>query len=141
MFGNGKNNNSKVDKEKVETILGSGTKIDGNISTKGSLRVEGTVVGEINIEGDLYVGKEAKIENEVKGRNIIIAGKVEGNIIAKNKLEISSTGKVYGDIEMKTIKVEEGAKFEGNSKILSSSKQKKEVSKQKKEKKSKKKTS
>ena len=127
MFGNGKNNNNKkIKKEKVETILGKGTKIDGNITTKGSLRVEGTFVGEIDIEGDLYVGKEAKIKNKIEGRNIIIAGEVEGNIKAKNKLEILSTGRVDGDIEMKVIKIEEGAQFDGNSKILSNSKQKKQ---------------
>lgn len=139
MFGNGKNDNKKFDKEKVETILGAGTKIDGNINTKGSLRVEGTVVGEIKVEGDLFIGEDAKIKTKVKARNVIVAGKIEGNITAQNKLEILPTGKVAGDIEMKTIKIEEGAKFEGNSKILdnsmNSSKNKKESSKTEKEKK------
>ncbi|MGM0437683.1 MAG: bactofilin family protein [Bacillota bacterium] len=139
MFGNEKKGNKKFDKEKVETILGAGTKIDGNINTKGSLRVEGTVVGEIKVEGDLFVGEEAKIKTKVEARNVIVAGKIEGNITAQNKLEILPTGKVAGDIEMKTIKIEEGAKFEGNSKILNDSmngsKQKKETSKTKKEKK------
>lgn len=129
MFG--KNDDNELDKDKVETILGTGTKIDGNINTKGSLRVEGTVVGEIKVEGDLFVGEEANIKSKVKGRNVIIAGKIEGNIIAENKLEILPTGKVDGDIQMKTIKIEAGAKFEGNSKIITNSKPKKKKSKEK----------
>ena len=133
MFGNGNKDNKEFDKEKVETILGAGTKINGNINSKGSLRVEGTVIGEIEVEGDLYVGEEAEIENKIKARDVIIAGKVEGNITAKNKLEILPTGKVNGDIKMKTIKIEEGAKFEGNSKILNNSNQKKKNKKTKKE--------
>jgi len=123
MFG--KSDNKGLDKDKVETILGTGTKIDGNINSKGSLRVEGTVVGEIEVKGDLFVGEDANIKSKVKGRNVIIAGKIEGNIIAENKLEILPTGRVDGDIQMKTIKIEEGAKFEGNSKILTNSKKKK----------------
>lgn len=119
MFGNGKNDN-----EKVETILGAGTKIDGNINSKGSLRVEGTVVGEIKVEGDLFLGEDAKIKTKVEARNVIVAGEIEGNVIANNKLEILPTGKVNGDIQMKIIKIEEGAKFEGNSKILNSSQHK-----------------
>lgn len=129
MFG--KNDDNELDKDKVETILGTGTKIDGNINTKGSLRVEGTVVGEIKVEGDLFVGEEANIKSKVKGRNVIIAGKIEGNIIAENKLEILPTGKVDGDIQMKIIKIEAGAKFEGNSKIITNSKPKKKKSKEK----------
>jgi len=121
MFGNGKNDKKEFDKEKVETILGAGTKVDGNINTKGSLRVEGTVVGEIKVEGDLFVGEDAKIKTKVEARNVVVAGKIEGDITAENKLEILPTGKIDGDIKMKTIKIEEGAKFEGNSKILNNS--------------------
>ena len=151
MFGD-KNDNKKkeAEKGKVETILGNGTHIEGDIHTSGSLRVEGKVTGNIEAEGDLFVGEEGKVNTEVKARNVVIAGKVEGNVVAHKKLEILPSGKLYGDIKTKTLKIEEGAVFKGssapldesNNKIIqdkkSSNKSKKEIKKNDKKNKSKK---
>ncbi|MFW6389772.1 MAG: bactofilin family protein [Halanaerobiales bacterium] len=105
-------------KSKVETILGAGTVIEGDISTKGSLRIEGKVKGNIKAEGDLYIGENGKIEKEIKARNVIIAGSVNGNIIAAKKIELLPAGKLKGDIQTKVLKIEEGAVFNGSSKPL-----------------------
>lgn len=111
-------------KSKVETILGEGTKIEGELYTKGSIRVEGEVKGNIQAEGDLFVGEKGVIKCEIKGRNVIVAGVIEGNITATQKIEIMSGGKLIGDIRTNILKIEEGAIFKGNSNTL----EKKEVS-------------
>ena len=121
MFGDNKNDEKKVDKTKVETIIGSGSSIDGNVHTKGSLRVEGEISGKIVADGDIFVGEEGIVNTEVKARNVVIAGKIEGDIIARNKLEILSTGKLYGNVKAKTLKIEEGALFNGSSSPLNNS--------------------
>ena len=121
MFGENEEKKKEAAKGKVETILGSGTNIEGDIHTKGSLRVEGEVTGNIKADGDLFVGEEGKVNTEVEARNVIVAGKIEGNVTAKNKLEILPTGKLYGDIKTKTIKIEEGAVFKGSSAPLNES--------------------
>ena len=121
MFGdknNDKKKKNKTKKGKVETILGNGTHIEGDIHTSGSLRVEGKVTGNIMAEGDLFVGEEGKVNTEVEARNVVIAGKIEGNVIARKKLEILPSGKLYGDIKTKTLKIEEGAIFKGSSSPL-----------------------
>ncbi len=119
MFG--ENNNEK--KSTVETILGKGTKIEGNISTNGSLRVEGQVEGEIKTDGDLFVGESGTIKNKIEARNVIIAGEVESNVIAQKKLEILPSGILRGDIKTNVLKIEEGAKFVGSSSILKNNKE------------------
>ncbi|ACL71092.1 bactofilin family protein [Halothermothrix orenii] len=119
MLGN--KNDGKVTEEmksKVETILGNGTKIEGDLFTKGSLRVEGEVIGNIKAEGDLFVGEKGKLKTEIDARNVIIAGTVNGNIVAREKLEILPSGQLNGDIKTKKLKIEEGAVFIGSSSPL-----------------------
>ena len=76
-----------VQRDKVETIIGKGSKIDGKIYITGSLRVEGRVEGEVKAGGDVFVGEEGLIVASVQARNIIIAGEVQGNVDALEKLE------------------------------------------------------
>jgi len=118
MFG--ENDNGKG-RSTVETILGKGTRITGDISTNGSLRIEGQVEGKIKADGDLFVGESGSVKNQIDARNVIIAGKVESNVIAQEKLEILPSGNLRGDIKTNVLKIEEGAKFIGSSNILGDS--------------------
>lgn len=117
------------EKGKVETILGAGTLIEGDIYTKGSLRVEGQVKGNIKAEGDLFIGEKGVIETEVEARNVVIAGTVNGNITASQKIEILPSGKLTGDIRTRILKIEEGAFFSGASEPLEEKDSKLDVSK------------
>ncbi len=102
---------------KVNTIIGTGSKFDGNLSVEGTLRVDGTVEGEIDINGDMIVGKSGLVRANVRGRNVSVAGEVHGDIILEGKLELTSTGKVYGDIDVAMLVINEGAIFQGKSKM------------------------
>jgi len=116
MFGdNDDKKKMDADRGKVETILGNGTNIEGDIKTKGSIRIEGEISGNINADGDIFVGEDGRAKAEIKARNVILAGRVEGNISAK-KLEVLPSGKLIGDINIDILKIEEGALFEGSSK-------------------------
>lgn len=117
----GKNKRRKKleeEKSKVITILGNGTTVEGDFRTKGTLRIEGKVKGNIKAEGDLYIGESGVLETEIEARNVIIAGVVNGNIVAEKKIELLSSGKLNGNIKTKTLKIEEGATFIGSSKPL-----------------------
>ncbi|MFW5995760.1 MAG: bactofilin family protein [Halanaerobiaceae bacterium] len=120
MFGENKKEDT-VKKGKVETIMGDGTKIDGDIRTNGSLRVEGEIDGNVKAEGDLFVGEGGKVKSEIEAREVIIAGVVEGNVVAHKKLEILPKGKLLGDIKTDKLKIEEGATFIGSSQTLKKS--------------------
>lgn len=138
MFGNKKDQKVEKTKSKVETIIGTGTKIEGDIYTKGSLRIEGEIEGHIKAEGDLFIGEGGKVKTEIEAQNIIVAGTASGNITASHKVEILATGKVSGDIKTKTLKIEEGANFDGSSTVIKNKGEginslKREVNKAKKE--------
>lgn len=104
-----------VQRDKVETIIGKGSKIDGKIYITGSLRVEGRIEGEVKAGGDIFVGEEGLIVASVQARNIVIAGEVQGNVDALEKLEIVPTGKLFGDIVISKLVIEDGATFKGKS--------------------------
>lgn len=116
-----KKNEKKLEeaKGKVETILGTGTSMDGDINTKGSLRIEGKInKGNIRAEGDVFIGESGEVNTSIEARNVVIAGKVNGNITALKKIEILPSGNLSGDIKSKVLKIEEGAVFNGVSEIL-----------------------
>lgn len=116
MFGNNKKVKETESTIRVETIIGKGTNITGNMYCKGSLRVEGHLEGgEVVAAGDVFVGQGGQIIANVKGRNVVIAGEVRGDIDAKEKLEIVPTGVLIGDIKMSTLVIEDGATFKGKS--------------------------
>ena len=88
--------------------------MDGPLTTKDSTRIDGTVKGNVTISGALIVGQEGKIVGTVSAQNVYIAGEDNGNISApQGKIEISDTGKVYGDVTCKGIIIDENAVFAG----------------------------
>lgn len=100
--------------DKILTVVGSETIITGTLHGSGPVRVDGRVEGEINIDGDIIIGKDAVIRAYVRGRNIQVSGKITGNIEAGGKLEIMATGTVEGDVEVHTLQVADGAVLTGN---------------------------
>ncbi len=84
--------------ERVTSVLGAGIIWRGSLNGKGGVRVEGTFEGEINLNGLLVVGETGRITCEnVRANTVIVAGAIKGNITAE-KLEIRSTGHVWGDV-------------------------------------------
>jgi len=100
--------------DKVSTFIGQGTEIKGDIKAKGGIRIDGRVNGQIDHEGDLVIGEEGVVEATIKTRNVTIAGEAHGNIEASGRVEIVSTGRLFGDITVNALVIHEGAVFDGN---------------------------
>jgi cytoskeletal protein CcmA (bactofilin family) len=99
--------------ERVTSVLGPGINWKGNLTGSGGLRIEGTFEGKIQIRGLLVVGETGRITCEnVVANTVIVAGAVKGNITAE-KLQIRSTGRVWGDVVVVTFTTEEGAFLRG----------------------------
>ena len=131
MFGNKKDGSLDPALEQVGTIIGPGAVVDGPISTKDSARIDGTVNGNATITGSLIVGQDGKVGGTVSAVNAYIAGEVNGNVSApQGKVEISDTGKVYGDITCKTIIIDENALFQGKCDMTSAEKSPADVAKE-----------
>jgi len=108
-------NEVKVDK--IDTLIGSNTKFTGKIEAKGTIRIDGELIGDLIVEGSVILGEDGKIKGNSVCDNIFISGTLEGNIKCKNQLRITNTGKLFGDIEVKNFIVDESAVFEGACKM------------------------
>jgi cytoskeletal protein CcmA (bactofilin family) len=99
------------------TIIGRGVKIDGKLNCNGNIRVEGEIKGDISSQSSVVVGERGNVNGQIKADSITIGGKVTGTVNAIKKLVLDTTGDLKGDIITKILVVEEGARFEGNSKM------------------------
>ncbi len=97
------------------TIVGQGAKLEGTVVSAGSLRIDGQVKGQINADGDVMLSAQSQVEADIRAQNVAVAGRFKGTIVAKGRAEISSGGRVDGNITAKTLVVEEGAVFQGQS--------------------------
>ncbi|GAA0338293.1 hypothetical protein GCM10008967_30710 [Bacillus carboniphilus] len=101
----------------IDTIIGVGTIIEGNVKHETSIRVDGKIYGEVDCAGDIYIGKEGYIESTIKGKNIIVAGEINGNICTTGKIHIQPDGKVTGNVTTQGLIIEDGGIFNGQSTI------------------------
>lgn len=99
--------------ERVTSVLGPGITWKGNLRGSGGVRIEGTFEGEITVRGLVVVGETGKVTcQELTANIVVIAGAVRGNIRAE-KIEIRSTGRVWGDVVTVGFSTEEGAFLRG----------------------------
>jgi cytoskeletal protein CcmA (bactofilin family) len=97
------------------TIVGAGAKLEGTVVSAGSLRVDGQVKGQINADGDVMLAPQSQVEADIRAQNVAISGRFKGNVVVKGRAEIARGGRVDGNITAKTLVVEEGAIFQGQS--------------------------
>lgn len=103
----------KAPVERVTSVLGPGITWTGSLGGKGGIRIEGTFEGNIAIRGLLVIGETGRVTCPVvKANNVIVAGSLHGNVITE-KLEIRSTGRVWGDVVTTAFSTEEGAFLRG----------------------------
>lgn len=98
----------------IESTIGPNTYIKGDIQGDGGLRVDGVIEGNIELTGNLVVTESAKVRAEIKANNISVAGAIQGNVTA-TRVEIMDTGRVWGDLTVKSLLVNEGAYFRGQT--------------------------
>jgi cytoskeletal protein CcmA (bactofilin family) len=102
-------NNSEV------TIVGAGARLEGNVVSAGSLRIDGQVKGQINADGDVTLSPQSQVEADIRAQNVSVAGRFNGNIVVKDRAHLAKGGRIDGNITSKTLVVEEGGVFHGQS--------------------------
>jgi cytoskeletal protein CcmA (bactofilin family) len=101
----------------LEAFLGKDTSFEGKMVFEGMARLDGKFEGEIFSGNILTVGENAVINAEINVDTLVVDGRVNGNISASSKIEINSTGRVYGNITAPALVIEEGGFFDGTCKM------------------------
>lgn len=102
--------------DKLEALVGANTEFKGDITARGTMRIDGAFTGNITADS-VVLGDKASVTGDVKARCVIIGGAMRGNVSADEIVEIGPTGQLSGDIHSRKLSVAEGGIFEGRSHI------------------------
>lgn len=103
--------------QKIDTLIGPGTIMDGKLISQSNLRIEGQFIGDIECAGDVTVGENSVLESNISARNVINAGTINGSIRTKEVLRITETGKVFGQISVNALCIVEGGMLHGTCRM------------------------
>lgn len=98
----------------ANTLIGSSITIDGEITGDEEIIVLGTVKGRIAVKESLIIDRSGTVDADIDTQNVEVAGQVNGNIVASNKVDLKTQCRVNGDIKAPRILIEDGASFRGN---------------------------
>jgi cytoskeletal protein CcmA (bactofilin family) len=101
------------------TVIAEGTTLVGNVETRGPLMVSGHVKGDGRVGGTLSVSKSAHWEGDISARQAVLAGRITGRIHIEDKLEISASAVIVGEIVAKVLAIANGARIEGEVTVTS----------------------
>ena len=104
------NNNSK-------NVLNSDVELKGTLKFTGDLTFDGKLDGDINSEGTLNLGDNAVVKGNIEVGSVVVRGKINGNVVAKEKIEIKTKAELFGDIRASKLIVEEGVTFVGKTEV------------------------
>jgi len=97
----------------TESVISEDCIFTGNIVTKGSIKIEGTVDGSISEAKEVFISKTSKITGDISSEKCVIYGNVKGNILVNDMVEVMSSASIEGNITAPRIMIEEGAFFNG----------------------------
>lgn len=114
MFGN---KDSAKPQNRIDSLVGAGTKVDGHMQFSGGLRVDGIVHGNVTCVGDqpgvLVISENAEVVGEIRVNHVIINGRVNGPIHAAESLDLQSKAQVTGDVRYRRLEIHGGAVVQG----------------------------
>jgi cytoskeletal protein CcmA (bactofilin family) len=100
------------------TIIGAGTTIEGTLVSPHTVRIDGTLKGtKLESSDTVSIGEGGLVEADVRARNALICGKVIGNLVVEERIELASHASVAGDLKTKSLVINEGATFQGRSEM------------------------
>ena len=100
-----------------KNVLNSDVEIKGNLKFSGELTLEGKLEGEVQTDGVLNLGDTAVVNGNINAQSVVVRGKINGNIYAKEKIEIKAKAELFGDIRATKLVVEEGVTFVGKTEV------------------------
>jgi len=116
----GKDKKSSSDSATISTLLGRDTIIEGTLTFKETIRVDGHIIGKlISPDGTVIVGENAVLDADIQVGVAVIRGKINGRVEASQRIEIYAPAQVNGDISAPAVAIDSGVSFNGNCKMQS----------------------
>lgn len=106
-------NRSGASDDGVISLVAPDMRVSGDLTTDGSVRIEGEVKGNVRAEKAVVVGKDGDVEGDIHTQDAIVSGRINGSLTAASRLEVQATARVEGDIHARRIQLEEGALLNG----------------------------
>jgi cytoskeletal protein CcmA (bactofilin family) len=103
----------KLEDFSINSILGPGSSIEGDIETDGFTRIDGSIRGNLSAKGRVVVGEKARMRGAISGTTVTVGGVVCGNILASERISVLDTALVLGDIITRRIQADEGCLIHG----------------------------
>jgi len=101
----------------IDTLIGRGCRIEGNVVFQGGLRVDGHIIGDVRAEppgaGCVIVPPQGRIEGEVRAASIVVSGQVVGNLHASDRVELLARARIIGDIAYAEMSMQAGCRVSG----------------------------
>ncbi len=99
----------------ISTLLSKDTEIRGAVKAQGSIRIDGTVIGDVLATKTVTIGASGIVEGNVSGEDLIIAGKIKGTLNARGRIALEASAQIEGDLHTSRLAIAEGAVFRGLS--------------------------
>ncbi len=94
-------------------LIGTGTVIEGNVTSSGDIRIDGTLKGNMTTKGKVIIGETGKLNGEIRCKNLDVEGSIEGKAFINELLSLRNRSKILGDISTNKLAIEPGAVFTG----------------------------
>ena len=117
-WGNKKGEGAAPKSDVIENVIGRSCTIRGDLTGEGAFRIDGTIDGSVESQASVIIGETGIVRGGVRGTDVVIAGTVQGDVsCTTGHLEILAKGRVEGDIEAKSMRIETGGVFCGTSRM------------------------
>jgi len=116
MFGSksGENGANPTRDTQISNRILPGTTIEGNVRSGGDFRIDGVVIGSLNVGGKVVIGEKGKVEGDIVCSHASISGTVQGDVVVQEVLSLSASARIQGNVRTQRLVVESGAVFNGS---------------------------
>jgi cytoskeletal protein CcmA (bactofilin family) len=109
--------NTPTNSNGSKNVLNSDVELKGTLKFTGELTFDGKLDGDINSEGSLTLGENAVVKGNINVNTVVMRGKINGNVTAREKIEIKSKTELFGDVRAPKLVIEEGVTFVGKTEV------------------------
>ena len=115
MFGREK---QPVPLDRIEVSVGPTANIKGDLECDGIVKIDGVYQGSIKTVSNVIISEQARVDAHIEAQNVSVSGQVKGSVVAKGRLEILPTGKVWADVTVTSFLLDDGGKLHGGLKMF-----------------------